>query len=75
MTEKAVSFEVHPMRGHAHGEWYGAPENIANHEEDAEYWALFGVTIRGNHHCLGEFRTKSEAEAAKRDAIDRQRGV
>ena len=73
MTEKAVAFEVQPMCGHVHGEWYGTLENIADREEDAEYWALFGVTLRGNKHCLGEFQTKSEAEAAKRDAIDRQR--
>lgn len=66
MTEKAVSFEVHPMRGHSHGEWYGALENIVDQDSDAEYWALFGITVRGNKHCLAEFRTKIEAEDAKR---------
>lgn len=76
MTEKAVSFEVYPMRGHAHGEWYGALENIVDREDAAEYWALFGVTLRGNKHCLAEFRTKAEAEGARRRAIDRlRRGV
>lgn len=73
MTEKAVSFVIHPMCGHAHGEWYGAPENIVDCEDDADYWALFGVTLRGNEHCLAEFRTKAEAEAANRGAIDRLR--
>jgi len=71
MTEEAVSFVVHPMRGHAHGEWYGALENIVDDVDDAEYWALFGVTLRGNKHCLAEFHTKAEAEAAKRSAIGR----
>ena len=73
MTEKAVSFEVQPMLGRAHGEWYGALENIVDREDDAEYWALFGVTLRGNKHCLAEFSTKAAAEAAKRSAIDRLR--
>ena len=73
MTEKALKFEVHPMRGHTHGEWYGTLEDIADREDDARYWALFGVTARGNKHCLAEFSTKADAEAAKRDAVDRRR--
>ena len=71
MTEKADSFEVHTMRGHAHSEWYGAPQNIVDCDDNAEYWALFSVTFRGNKHCLGEFKTKADADAAKRYAMGR----
>lgn len=59
------------MRGHSHGEWYGTEDGIVDSEEGADYWALFGVTLRGNKHCLGEFRTKADAMAAMRDALNR----
>lgn len=52
------------MRGHSHGEWYGTVDNVAASEADAEYWAVFGVTHRGNRHCLGEFLSKDAALAA-----------
>jgi hypothetical protein len=55
MTEKSLSFEVHPMRGHSRGEWYGTLEDVVENEGDADYWAVFGVTHRGNKHCLAEF--------------------
>ena len=64
MTERIESIEMYPMRGHSRGDWYGTLEDIANSEENAEYWALFGVTHRGNKHCLGEFPTKSAAASA-----------
>ena len=64
MTEKSESFEIHPMRGHSRGAWWGTLEDIVESEEEAEYWALFGVTHRGNKHCLGEFPTKSAAMSA-----------
>lgn len=54
------------MRGHSRGEWYCSLDDIAPSESDAEYWAIFGVTHRGNKHCLGEFPTKSAAESAAR---------
>ncbi len=54
------------MRGHSREEWYATLDDIAACDEDAEYWALFGITRRGNTHCLGEFLTKSAAIAAKR---------
>lgn len=66
MTEKSESFEIYPMRGHSRGAWWGTLEDIVESEEDAEYWALFGVTHRGNKHCLGEFPTKSAAISAIR---------
>lgn len=53
------------MRGHSRGEWYASMDDIAASEEDAEYWAIFGTTPRGNTHCLGEFPTKSAAMRAK----------
>ena len=65
MTEKTEYIEIYPMRGHSRGEWYGTFEDIVDSEEEAEYWALFGVTHRGNKHCLGEFPTKSVAMSAK----------
>jgi len=65
MTEKTETFEVHPMRGHSHGEWYGTLGDIAESDDDAEYWAVFGITHRGNKHCLGEFPSKSAAMAAQ----------
>jgi hypothetical protein len=64
MTEKSLSFEVHPMRGHSHGEWYGTLDNVVENDEDAEYWAVFGITHRGNKHCLAEYPTKADALAA-----------
>lgn len=64
MTEKIESMEVYPMRGHSRGEWYCSLDDIATSENDAEYWAIFGITHRGNKHCLGEFPTKSAAQAA-----------
>ena len=64
MTEKIESMEIHPMRGHSRGEWYCSLDDIAPSEEEAEYWAVFGVTHRGNKHCLGEFSTQSAAKAA-----------
>jgi hypothetical protein len=54
------------MKGHSRGEWYGTLDDIADSAESAEYWAVFGVTHRGNKHCLGEFRTESAAQAAVR---------
>jgi len=73
LAEKPISFEVHPMRGHSRGEWYAAQKDVVSSDEDAEYWALFSVTSRGNRHCLGEFPTKAEALAAEQYA--RQRNV
>ena len=64
MTEKIESMEIHPMRGHSRGEWYCSLDDIAPSEDEAEYWAIFGVTHRGNRHCLGEFPTKSAAKTA-----------
>ncbi len=64
MTEKIESMEIHPMRGHSRGEWYCSLDDIAPSEEDAEYWAIFGVTHRGNKHCLGEFLTRAAADTA-----------
>ena len=64
MTEKIESMEIHPMRGHSRGEWYCSLDDIAPSEEEAEYWAVFGITHRGNKHCLGEFPTKSAAKTA-----------
>ncbi len=53
------------MRGHSRGEWYGTLDDIVESEDEAEYWALFGITHRGNKHCLAEFSSKSAAVAAK----------
>ncbi len=64
MTEKIESMEIHPMRGHSRGEWYCSLGDIAPSGEEAEYWAIFGVTHRGNKHCLGEFPAKAAAEIA-----------
>ena len=65
MTEKNVAIEIHPMRGHSRADWWGTLDDIVDSEEEAEYWALFGVTHRGNKHCLGEFPTKSDAIVAR----------
>lgn len=54
------------MKGHSRGEWYGTLDDIVDSSENAEYWAVFGVTHRGNKHCLGEFPTESAAHAAVR---------
>jgi hypothetical protein len=54
------------MRGHSRGAWWGTLEDIVDSEEEAEYWAVFGVTHRGNKHCLGEFQTKLAALSAIR---------
>jgi len=64
MTEKIESMEIYPMRGHSRGEWYCSLEDTALSEEEAEYWAVFGETHRGNKHCLGEFPTRADAEFA-----------
>lgn len=64
MTDEFKSMEVHPMRGRSRGEWYCSWHDIAQSEPEAEYWAIFGTTCRGITHCLGEFPTKSAAEAA-----------
>lgn len=64
MTEKIEAMEIHPMRGHSRGESYCSLDDIAPSEETAEYWAVFGVTHRGNKHCLGEFPSRSVAETA-----------
>ena len=64
MAEKVESMELYPMRGHSRGEWYCSLDDIAENEDEAEYWAIFGVTHRGNKHCLGEFPTKTAALAA-----------
>ena len=52
------------MRGHSRGEWYCSFDDVATREQDAEYWAVFGVTHRGNKHCLGEFPTRTAAKSA-----------
>ena len=52
------------MRGHSRGEWYCSLDDITESESEAEYWAVFGVTHRGNKHCLGEFPTESAAKSA-----------
>lgn len=57
------------MRGHSHGEWYGSLDDVLEPGEDAEYWAVFGITHRGNKHCLGEFPTQAAAKATTRDFI------
>ncbi len=72
MTEKTEYIEIHPMLGHSRGEWYGTLEDIVDSDEEAEYWALFSVTHRGNKHCLGEFPTNSAAMSAKQDWETRQ---
>ena len=64
MTEKIETMEIHPMRGHSRGEWYCSLDDVAESEEQAEYWTVFGVTHRGNKHCLGEFPSKSAARSA-----------
>lgn len=64
MAEKIETMEIHPMRGHSRGEWYCSLDDIAPCDEEAEYWAIFGVTHRGNKHCLGEFPTESAARTA-----------
>lgn len=46
MTEKSEFIEIHPMRGHSRGDWYGTLDDIVDSEEEAEYWALFGVAPR-----------------------------
>ncbi len=66
VSEKFKSAQIHPMRGHSRGDWYATVDDIAASENDAEYWGLFAVTLRGNTHCLGEFPTRSEAVKAKR---------
>ena len=63
VADKTKSMEVHPMKGRSRGEWYCSWDDIAPSEEEAEYWAVFGTTHRGITHCLGEFPTKSAAEA------------
>jgi len=75
MTEKIELMEIHAMRGHSRGEWYCSLDDIAPSEDEAEYWAIFGVTHRGNRHCLGEFPTKSAAEAAARGLMFIRRRV
>jgi hypothetical protein len=75
MTEKIESMEIHPMRGHSRGEWYCSLDDIAPSEEEAEYWAIFGVTHRGNKHCLGEFPSKSAAETATTGLRSRRKPV
>jgi hypothetical protein len=67
MTEKIESMEIHPMRGHSRGEWYCSLDDVVASEQDAEYWAVFGITHRGNKHCLGEFPTRSAARSAVRE--------
>lgn len=54
------------MSGHSRGDWYASLADIADSAESAEYWAVFGVTHRGNRHCLGEFATEALAWAAVR---------
>lgn len=61
MSEKIDRIEILPMHGHSHGEWYGTVDDVAESDLDAEYWAVFGTTHRGNRHCLGEFPTKQAA--------------
>jgi len=50
------------MKGHSHGEWYPSADDIASSDDEAEYWAIFGMTRRGNMRCLGEFTTRQSAE-------------
>ena len=61
MSETVVSVQIHSMRGHSRGQWAPTLDDTATSEEDAEYWALFGVTRRGHTHCLGKSATKPEA--------------
>ena len=56
--------QIYPMRGHSRGEWYCSLDDVTPDAHEAEYWAVFGTTYRGITHCLGEFATKSGAEAA-----------
>jgi hypothetical protein len=69
MSEKIQSTEVLPMRGHSRGDWYCTLDDVAPSEADAEYWAVFGITHRGNRHCLGEFPTRQAAESAAHGSI------
>jgi len=64
VTERIESIEIQPMRGHSRGKWWGTLEDVVESDEDAEYWALFGITHRGNKHCLGEFGSKEAALSA-----------
>lgn len=66
MTEKTETVAVHPMKGHCRGEWYGTQGDIVESAEIAENWAVFGITHRGNKHCLGEFASESAAWIAIR---------
>lgn len=66
MTERTEIFEVHPMKGHSRGEWYGTERDIVKDADLAEYWAVFGTTHRGNKHCLGEFSSEAAAWTAVR---------
>ena len=49
------------MIGRSHGEWYPSADDIASSDDEAEYWAIFGTTQRGNMRCLGEFATRQDA--------------
>jgi len=46
MTEKIESMEILPMRGHSRGEWHCSLDDVASSDDEAEYWAIFGVTHR-----------------------------
>ena len=63
MTEKTESMEIYPMRRHSRGDWYCSFDDVALSEDEAEYWAVFGKTHRGNRYCLGGFPTKAAAES------------
>jgi len=55
---------LRPMRGRSRGDWNPTVEDIVESVEDAEYWAIFGITPRENWHCLGQFASKKMAENA-----------
>ena len=55
---------LRPMCGHSREEWNPTVDDIAPSEAEASYWAIFGITPRGNWHCLGQFPTKDAAQDA-----------
>lgn len=61
------------MKGHSRGEWYGTIDDVVHSEDNAEYWALFGVTHRGNRRCLGEFPNRRAAFDASRVVLGMRR--
>ncbi len=64
MSEPIDHKVLRPMYGRSRGDWNPTIDDIADCDEDANYWAIFGVTRRGKWHCLGHFPTKEAAENA-----------